>query len=46
MKQSNGFGAALSLRASPRMLLWLTGYVRSQLERTLAVLGISVPEYM
>ena len=27
-------------------LLWLTGYVRSQLERTLAVLGIEVPEYM
>jgi arginyl-tRNA synthetase len=27
-------------------LLWITGYVRSQLERTLAVLGITVPEYM
>jgi arginyl-tRNA synthetase len=27
-------------------LLWLTDYVRSQLERTLAVLGITVPEYM
>ena len=27
-------------------LLWLTGYVREQLERTLAVLGIEVPEYM
>ena len=27
-------------------LLWLTGYVRGQLERTLAVLGIEVPEYM
>ena len=27
-------------------LLWLTGYVRAQLERTLAVLGIEVPEYM
>jgi len=27
-------------------LLWLTSYVRGQLERTLAVLGISVPEYM
>ncbi len=27
-------------------LLWLTGYVRDQLERTLAVLGIEVPEYM
>jgi arginyl-tRNA synthetase len=27
-------------------LLWLTGYVRAQLERTLAVLGIPLPEYM
>lgn len=27
-------------------LLWMTGYFRSQLERTLAVLGIQVPEYM
>jgi arginyl-tRNA synthetase len=27
-------------------LLWLTDYVRRQLERTLAVLGITVPEYM
>jgi arginyl-tRNA synthetase len=27
-------------------LLWITSYVRSQLERTLAVLGITVPEYM
>jgi arginyl-tRNA synthetase len=27
-------------------LLWMTSYVRSQLERTLAVLGIAVPEYM
>jgi arginyl-tRNA synthetase len=27
-------------------LLWLTDYVRAQLERTLAVLGISVPAYM
>ncbi len=27
-------------------LLWLTGYLRQQLERTLAVLGIDVPEYM
>jgi arginyl-tRNA synthetase len=27
-------------------LLWVTGYVRGQLERTLAVLGITVPEYM
>jgi len=27
-------------------LLWITDYVRRQLERTLAVLGIVVPEYM
>ncbi len=27
-------------------LLWMTVYFRSQLERTLAVLGIEVPEYM
>ena len=27
-------------------LLWLTDYFRAQLERTLAVLGIEVPEYM
>jgi arginyl-tRNA synthetase len=27
-------------------LLWLADYVRSQLERTLGVLGISCPEYM
>jgi arginyl-tRNA synthetase len=27
-------------------LLWLTTYFRAQLERTLAVLGIDVPEYM
>jgi len=27
-------------------LLWLTDYLRAQLERTLAVLGIEVPEYM
>lgn len=27
-------------------LLWMTGYFRSQLERTLAVLGIAVPAYM
>ena len=27
-------------------LLWMTGFFRSQLERTLTVLGISVPEYM
>ncbi len=27
-------------------LLWLTGYVRDQLERVLSVLGIDVPEYM
>jgi arginyl-tRNA synthetase len=27
-------------------LLWITDYVRGQLQRTLAVLGIAVPEYM
>ncbi|HLG96068.1 MAG TPA: arginine--tRNA ligase [Bryobacteraceae bacterium] len=27
-------------------LLWITNYVRAQLERTLDVLGISVPQYM
>ncbi len=27
-------------------LLWMTDYFRSQLERTLSVLGIEVPEYM
>lgn len=27
-------------------LLWMTGYFRTQLARTLAVLGIEVPEYM
>ena len=27
-------------------LLWMTGYFRSQLESTLGVLGITVPEYM
>lgn len=27
-------------------LLWLTDYFRSQLERTLGILGIEVPEYM
>ena len=27
-------------------LLWMTDYVRRQIERTLAVLGITVPEYM
>jgi arginyl-tRNA synthetase len=27
-------------------LLWMTDYFRAQLERTLAVLGIEVPEYM
>ena len=29
-----------------RFLLWMTDYFRAQLERTLAVLGIEVPEYM
>jgi arginyl-tRNA synthetase len=28
------------------LLLWMTDYLRTQLERTLAVLGIDVPEYM
>ena len=27
-------------------LLWMTDYLRRQLERTLGVLGIAVPEYM
>jgi arginyl-tRNA synthetase len=27
-------------------LLWMTDYFRSQLERTLEVLGIELPEYM
>jgi arginyl-tRNA synthetase len=27
-------------------LLWLTGYVRSQLERALDLLGVEVPEAM
>jgi len=27
-------------------LLWMTDYFRAQLERTLGVLGIEVPEYM
>jgi len=27
-------------------LLWMTQYFRQQLERTLGVLGIAVPEYM
>ena len=27
-------------------LIWFTGYFRKQLERTLGVLGIQVPEYM
>jgi arginyl-tRNA synthetase len=27
-------------------LLWMTTYFRAQLERTLAILGIAVPEYM
>jgi hypothetical protein len=27
-------------------LLWMTGYFGTQLERTLGVLGIAVPEYM
>ena len=27
-------------------LLWMTGYLALQLERTLAVMGIAVPAYM
>ena len=27
-------------------LLWMTDYFREQLDRTLAILGISAPEYM
>jgi arginyl-tRNA synthetase len=33
-------------REKRKFLLWMTDYVRRQLERTLAVLGIAVPEYM
>ncbi|MGI8743586.1 MAG: arginine--tRNA ligase [Bryobacteraceae bacterium] len=33
-------------REKRAFLLWLTGYFRKQLERTLDVLGIDVPEYM
>ena len=33
-------------REKRTFLLWITNYVRAQLERTLAVLGIAVPEYM
>jgi arginyl-tRNA synthetase len=33
-------------REKRTFLLWTTDYVRRQLERTLAVLGITVPEYM
>ena len=33
-------------REKRAFLLWITDYVRAQLERTLAVLGIAVPEYM
>lgn len=32
--------------AKRTFLLWMTDYFRAQLERTLAVLGIEVPEYM
>jgi arginyl-tRNA synthetase len=35
-----------SNREKKTFLLWMTDYFRSQLERTLAVLGIEVPEYM
>ena len=33
-------------REKRTFLLWMTDYVRGQLERTLDVLGIAVPEYM
>ena len=33
-------------REKRTFLLWMTEYVRAQIERTLDVLGISVPEYM
>jgi arginyl-tRNA synthetase len=33
-------------REKRTFLLWMTDYVRRQLERTLAVLGITVPQYM
>ncbi len=33
-------------RETRTFLLWTTDYVRGQLERTLAVLGITVPQYM
>ncbi len=33
-------------REKRAFLLWMTQYVRAQIERTLDVLGISVPEYM
>ena len=33
-------------REKKTFLLWMTDYFREQLERTLAVLGIEVPEYM
>ena len=33
-------------REKKTFLLWMTEYFRSQLERTLGVLGIEVPEYM
>jgi arginyl-tRNA synthetase len=33
-------------RERKTFLLWMTAFFNSQLERTLAVLGISVPEYM
>ena len=33
-------------REKKTFLLWMTDFFRAQLERTLAVLGIDVPEYM
>jgi arginyl-tRNA synthetase len=33
-------------REKRTFLLWMTDYFRAQLERTLGVLGIAVPDYM
>ncbi len=33
-------------RERKTFLLWMTEYFRKQLQRTLTVLGIDVPEYM
>ena len=34
------------IREKRTFLLWMTKFFQTQLERTLAVLGIAVPEYM